>query len=173
MIAHMCVYYNPQERSVIRLLSDLFRVALSLNILFKEGATTKYNILFLMKWYFFVYTGQFVRQIGGEGISNYPIGVGINSVGEVLIADNHNNFNLTVFTQVRALILTDRHTPSVVWNIFVEIYENQYETMIGMCVLLIHGMHIWPDITGYCSQLTNHFLYYLNKNVLHIEDCQT
>jgi len=41
-----------------------------------------------------------MRQIGGEGISNYPIGVGINSAGEVLIADNHNNFNVTVFTQV-------------------------------------------------------------------------
>jgi len=40
-----------------------------------------------------------VRQIGGEGITNYPIGVGINSNGEVLVADNHNNFNLTVFTQ--------------------------------------------------------------------------
>ena len=53
-----------------------------------------------------------MRQIGGEGISNYRIGVGIYSVGEVLIADNHNNFNLTVFTQVRALILTDRYTPS-------------------------------------------------------------
>jgi NHL repeat len=33
------------------------------------------------------------------GITNYPIGVGINSAGEIAIADNHNNFNLTVFTQ--------------------------------------------------------------------------
>ena len=114
MIAYTYVYYNPQEWSVSRLSSDLFIVALSLNILPQEGTTTKYNILFLMKWYFCVYTGQFVRQIGGEGISNYPIGVGINSVGEVLIADNHNNFNLTVFTQVRALVLTVRHPPSVV-----------------------------------------------------------
>ena len=112
MIAYTYVYYNPQEWSVSRLSSDLYIVALSLNILPQEDTTTKYNILFLMKWYFCVYTGQFVRQIGGEGISNYPIGVGINSVGEVLIADNHNNFNLTVFTQVRALILTDIHTPS-------------------------------------------------------------
>lgn len=40
-----------------------------------------------------------MRQIGGEGITNYPIGVGINSCGEVLVADNHNNFNLTVFNQ--------------------------------------------------------------------------
>jgi len=47
----------------------------------------------------FNYEGQYVRQIGGEGITNYPIGVGINSNGEVLVADNHNNFNLTVFTQ--------------------------------------------------------------------------
>jgi hypothetical protein len=47
----------------------------------------------------FNYEGEFMRQIGGEGITNYPIGVGINASGEVLVADNHNNFNLTVFTQ--------------------------------------------------------------------------
>ena len=34
-----------------------------------------------------------------SGITNYPIGVGINSAGEIAIADNHNNFNLTVFNQ--------------------------------------------------------------------------
>ena len=47
----------------------------------------------------FNYEGVFLRQIGGEGITNYPIGVGINSKGEILIADNHNNFNLTIFAQ--------------------------------------------------------------------------
>lgn len=45
-----------------------------------------------------------MRQIGGEGITNYPIGVGINSNNEILVADNHNNFNLTVFTQDGKLI---------------------------------------------------------------------
>lgn len=48
----------------------------------------------------FSYEGQFLRQIGGEGVTNYPIGVGINSLGDVVVADNHNNFNLTVFSQV-------------------------------------------------------------------------
>ncbi|MCP9258905.1 Brain tumor protein [Dirofilaria immitis] len=48
----------------------------------------------------FNYDGQFVRQIGGEGITNYPIGVGINYAGDVVVADNHNNFNLTVFSQI-------------------------------------------------------------------------
>ena len=38
------------------------------------------------------------------GITNYPIGVGINSAGEVIIADNHNNFNLSVFSQEGALL---------------------------------------------------------------------
>jgi hypothetical protein len=52
----------------------------------------------------FDYSGVFIRQIGGEGITNYPIGVGINSLGQVLVADNHNNFNLTVFTQEGQLI---------------------------------------------------------------------
>jgi len=41
----------------------------------------------------------FLRQIGHEGLTNYPIGVGINQDGLVLIADNHNNFNVTAFTQ--------------------------------------------------------------------------
>ena len=57
----------------------------------------------------FNYEGQYLRQVGGEGITNYPIGVGINAAGEILIADNHNNFNLTIFTQgVEDLI--DTHT---------------------------------------------------------------
>lgn len=47
----------------------------------------------------FSYEGFFLRNIGGEGITNYPIGVCINKRGEILIADNHNNFNITVFTQ--------------------------------------------------------------------------
>ena len=38
------------------------------------------------------------------GITNYPIGVGINAAGEVTIADNHNNFNLSVFSQDGVLI---------------------------------------------------------------------
>jgi tripartite motif-containing protein 2/3 len=45
-----------------------------------------------------------LRSIGGEGVTNYPIGVGINAQGEVVVADNHNNFNLTVFTQDGQLI---------------------------------------------------------------------
>ena len=52
----------------------------------------------------FDYNGNFLRQIGGEGITNYPIGVGINSNNEILVADNHNNFNLTVFSQDGQLI---------------------------------------------------------------------
>ena len=38
------------------------------------------------------------------GITNYPIGVGINAAGEVIIADNHNNFNLSVFSQEGQLL---------------------------------------------------------------------
>jgi hypothetical protein len=53
----------------------------------------------------FNYEGQFLRQIGGEGITNYPIGVGINQKGEVVVADNHNNFNLTIFSQVNNPII--------------------------------------------------------------------
>lgn len=56
--------------------------------------------LYMMVFQVFNYEGHYLRQIGGEGITNYPIGVGINSQGEVVVADNHNNFNLTIFSQV-------------------------------------------------------------------------
>jgi tripartite motif-containing protein 2/3 len=69
----------------------------------------------------FSYDGQFLRTIGSEGrvntnasilfivifhrlgVTNYPIGVVQNSQGDVLIADNHNNFNLTIFSQGKLL----------------------------------------------------------------------
>ena len=74
----------------------------------------------------FDYESNYLRQIGGEGeklfqrdlfifiillatsvpsgITNYPIGVGINAAGEITIADNHNNFNLSVFNQDGTLV---------------------------------------------------------------------
>lgn len=52
----------------------------------------------------FDYNGMYLRQVGGEGVTNYPIGVGINSAGEILIADNHNNFNITIFSQDGTLL---------------------------------------------------------------------
>jgi hypothetical protein len=52
----------------------------------------------------FDYQGNYLRQIGGEGVSNFPIGVGITANGDVAIADNHNNFNLTVFGQSGQLV---------------------------------------------------------------------
>ena len=52
----------------------------------------------------FDYQGNYLRQIGGEGVSNFPIGVGVTASGDIAIADNHNNFNLTVFNQVSLTI---------------------------------------------------------------------
>ena len=52
----------------------------------------------------FDYHGNYLRQIGGEGVSNFPIGVGLTASGEICIADNHNNFNLTVFSQAGQLL---------------------------------------------------------------------
>lgn len=39
-----------------------------------------------------------MRTIGGAGATNYPIGVGVDRAGRVVVADNHNNFNVTVFS---------------------------------------------------------------------------
>jgi len=59
------------------------------------------------------YAGAFVRTIGGAGATNYPIGVGVDRRGRVVVADNHNNFNVTVFsadgTLLRALESRVKH----------------------------------------------------------------
>jgi len=53
------------------------------------------------------------------GITNYPIGVGINSAGEIAIADNHNNFNLTIFSQDGQVTL--KHS-KIFWRKFFVIF---------------------------------------------------
>ena len=46
----------------------------------------------------FDYQGNYHRQIGGEGVTNFPIGVGITANGDVAIADNSSSFKMTVFS---------------------------------------------------------------------------
>ena len=45
----------------------------------------------------FNYHGDYLGQIGYQGLTNYPIGVAVKSDGQILVADNHNNFNVTLF----------------------------------------------------------------------------
>ncbi|KAL7673092.1 hypothetical protein ACOME3_007964 [Neoechinorhynchus agilis] len=49
----------------------------------------------------FSYAGTFIRSIGSEGITNFPIAIGIedDGKGDILVADNHNSFNLTIFSE--------------------------------------------------------------------------
>ena len=47
----------------------------------------------------FNYIGTHLRSIGGESITNFPIGVCMSSSGELWVAGNHINFNVTVFNQ--------------------------------------------------------------------------
>jgi hypothetical protein len=44
------------------------------------------------------YSGEFRRCIGGLLIINFPVGVTIYRLGQ-LVADNHNNFNITIVSQ--------------------------------------------------------------------------
>ncbi|KAH9365099.1 hypothetical protein HPB48_021410 [Haemaphysalis longicornis] len=48
----------------------------------------------------FIYTGAHLRQIGGEGVTNFPVAVClIGTWGICWLANNHRGFNVTVFTQ--------------------------------------------------------------------------
>ena len=60
----------------------------------------------------FDYDGNFIRQIGGKGVTTNPIGVKIDSNDEILVFDNHNGFNVTIFNQdgqfINALMSHDK-----------------------------------------------------------------
>lgn len=45
------------------------------------------------------YNLEWQRQIGHESLTYFPIGVAVNHLGQVVVADNHNTFNITVFNQ--------------------------------------------------------------------------
>ncbi|RUS79511.1 hypothetical protein EGW08_012743 [Elysia chlorotica] len=45
------------------------------------------------------YNLEWQRQIGHESLTYFPIGVAVNHLGHVVVADNHNTFNITVFSQ--------------------------------------------------------------------------
>ena len=93
----------------------------------------------------FDYQGNYLRQIGGEGgerdswflltfhdlflaVSNFPIGVGLTASGEICIADNHNNFNLTVFSQAGQLLgaLESKVSQLSLFLIFILIRNSKY-----------------------------------------------
>ncbi|GFN82196.1 B-box type Zinc finger protein ncl-1 [Plakobranchus ocellatus] len=45
----------------------------------------------------FNYEADFLYKIGNESITYFPIGVSINYLNQVVVTDNHNTFNITVF----------------------------------------------------------------------------
>ena len=67
------------------------------------------------------------------GITNYPIGVGINGAGEITIADNHNNFNLSVFSQDGQLI-SALESKVVAFVLFMNI-----QLQIGLKLFSLYG----------------------------------
>ncbi|MES1901899.1 MAG: hypothetical protein MHPSP_000094 [Paramarteilia canceri] len=53
----------------------------------------------------FSYEGEMLRSIGHNLFINYPIGVEIDSKGRLIVADNHNNFNITIFNSQTGAVL--------------------------------------------------------------------
>ena len=47
---------------------------------------------------------DFLKLLKCNFIFSFLIGVCINESNEILVADNHNNFNITVFTQTGQLL---------------------------------------------------------------------
>ncbi len=45
-------------------------------------------------------TGEFLRRLGGEGITSFPNGIDLSDAGDVLVGDSHgNHFHVAVFSR--------------------------------------------------------------------------
>jgi len=64
----------------------------------RQSLSFNFSCDFVFNLQVFTYDGTALGVIGGQGVTNYPIGVGVGPHGEIIVADNHNNFNLTVFS---------------------------------------------------------------------------
>ncbi|XP_005105089.1 B-box type zinc finger protein ncl-1 isoform X2 [Aplysia californica] len=45
----------------------------------------------------FDYDAKFLQKIGNDNLTYFPIGVSINYLNQIVVTDNHNTFNITVF----------------------------------------------------------------------------
>ena len=97
----------------------------------------------------FNYSGEFLGSVGHVGITNYPIGVAVRSDGTILIADNHNNFNITLFNTTGEQIMVSYHGEHTYWLqpsiLFVDLEMESFlvaglqkhreaRAMLGRCV---------------------------------------
>jgi len=52
----------------------------------------------------FNYDGEFLNEIGGPGLTNFPTSVDIDSSDQLVVTDNYNSFNLTILSENGELI---------------------------------------------------------------------
>ncbi|GFS17696.1 B-box type zinc finger protein ncl-1 [Elysia marginata] len=77
---------------------------LSMHLEFPNDIATKGDKIFISDnrthcVHVYDYNLEWQRQIGHESLTYFPIGVAVNHLGQVVVADNHNTFNITVFNQ--------------------------------------------------------------------------
>ncbi|KAH9365097.1 hypothetical protein HPB48_017046 [Haemaphysalis longicornis] len=120
-VVHMVVIESRDMRNVIvdkrgNLLRKFitFDVAvifytLQLGILVKSPETffISDNLAHFVK--VFSYTGAYLRQIGGEGVTNVPVAVCLIGAGYGLVANKHRGFKVIVFTQEGVLLKTQNY----------------------------------------------------------------
>ncbi|CAL8069807.1 unnamed protein product [Calicophoron daubneyi] len=88
----------------------------------------------------YAYTGDYLGCIGGRGLTSYPLGVAVFAVSRaksaneyVVVADNHNNLNITVFQPSGHLIYAMRSGPK-----HAQIYSIAVDTQTP-CGYFTHG----------------------------------
>jgi len=95
---HNVVVFNQNSGSILHQFSIMGAVEFPNGVAVNQDCTRIYitdNHKHCVK--VFSYSGLLESTIGGHGITNFPIGVGVSSNGNVVVADNHTNFNITMF----------------------------------------------------------------------------
>ncbi|XP_059153118.1 E3 ubiquitin-protein ligase TRIM71-like [Physella acuta] len=95
----------------------------------------------------FSYSLQWQGSIGNESLTYFPIGVSFNHLGQVVITDNHNTFNISVFEPDGRFVcgFKSRSKHANCYNVALHPYRNELAVTTKECKVLIFHFNFDTD----------------------------
>uniref|UniRef100_A0A2C9JIV1 RING-type domain-containing protein n=1 Tax=Biomphalaria glabrata TaxID=6526 RepID=A0A2C9JIV1_BIOGL len=95
----------------------------------------------------FDYDARFLYKIGNESITYFPIGVSINYLNQVVVTDNHNTFNITVFDIQGQVVNIFESVSKLAQCHNVAVHPNSLELMLTTKDCSVYFFNYDPNVT--------------------------
>ncbi|KAK6975905.1 B-box type Zinc finger protein ncl-1 [Biomphalaria glabrata] len=96
----------------------------------------------------FDYDLNCLGSIGNESLTYFPIGVALSYSDHVIVTDNHNTFNITVFAQTGQLVcgFKSRSKHANCYNVALHPTRHELAVTTKDCKVLIFHFQLWPEV---------------------------